>query len=130
MKTLPRINKKMPKQLIDHIKMLKSLKVQYLMILGEWYDATKVKPPVNGKYIAILETKSPNHDSQSWAGIGEPEIVSYNDNYDTSPLNNWTSRGSLTVAYWSKLPEFRMTWVKNHFGKGVFVETENDKLLF
>ncbi len=88
--------------------------------MGVWYDAKKFKPIDNGRYLVILESRSPVYENQSWAGMGTPEIASYNTNYDTSPLNNWNSRGSLGVAYFSKVTEFNMTWEPNHFGCGSF----------
>jgi hypothetical protein len=120
-----RIKPSMSKDLKALIRQLRALK-PIDPKLGEWYSYKEYKPICEGRYLVILQSKSPNEHNQSWAGMGCPEIASYNENYDTSPLSNWNSRGSLSVAYFSKLTEFNMVWEKNIFGEcGKFIKIES-----
>jgi len=111
-----KIKRGMSDDLKAHIHQLNTLK-SVDPELGTWYDAKKFKPVANGSYLTILESGARNRDSQSWAGMGDPETASYNTNYDSSPLNNWSGRGTLRVAFFTAMPIFDKTWEKGIFNE-------------
>ena len=56
-----------------------------------WIDAEKEKPIDNGAYLVILKTWALSQHCKRWAGVGEPEIAIYHEDFPYG----WSARGSL-----------------------------------
>ena len=72
----------------------------------KWIDARKQLPDRDGRYLVILESGARAQHAKRWAGLGQPEICTFCSDWDFM----WNARGTLSVAYWMPLPEFRMKW--------------------
>lgn len=78
-----------------------------------WRDVNKELPEKDGNYLCILKSGARANHCKTWAGMGEPEIVYFCNDWDFK----WNARGTLEVAFWMPLPPFTLRWRENEEGE-------------
>jgi hypothetical protein len=79
----------------------------------EWISVKDKLPEKDGSYLCVLKSGARSNHCKTWAGMGEPEIVYFCNDWHFK----WNARGTLLVVYWMPLPKFDMVWQKNEEGK-------------